>query len=120
MEKLLQAAQAQLEKVSSKTQQAQKAKPVAKHQTPVHSAARFLPKDYPVRSHFITPAIWFSPRQHIVAHASGWQKMLVCHKFKGEKTNANKLNQHGGKQQFFFHQKSSPNITSQCGQSQNM
>lgn len=100
MEKLLQAAQTQLEKVSSKAQQAQKAKPVAKHQTPVHSAARVLPKDYPVRSHFITPAIWFSPGQHIVAHA-GWQKMLICHKFKGEKTNANKLNQHGEKQLFF-------------------
>lgn len=87
MEKLLQAAQTQLEKVSSKAQQAQKAKPVAKHQTPVHSAARVLPKDYPVRSHFITPATW--------------QKMLICHKFKGEKTNANKLNQHGEKQLFF-------------------
>ncbi|XP_033469354.1 cytoplasmic dynein 2 light intermediate chain 1 [Epinephelus lanceolatus] len=49
MEKLLQAAQAQLEKVSSQAQQAQKAKPGAKHQTPVHSAARVLPKDYPDR-----------------------------------------------------------------------
>ncbi|XP_044069316.1 cytoplasmic dynein 2 light intermediate chain 1 isoform X2 [Siniperca chuatsi] len=49
MEKLLQAAQAQLEKVSSLAQQAQKAKPGAKHQTPVHSAARILPKDYPDR-----------------------------------------------------------------------
>lgn len=52
MEKLLQAAQAQLEKVSSQAQQAQKVKPGAKHQTPVHPAARVLPKDYPVRPHY--------------------------------------------------------------------
>lgn len=56
MEKLLQAAQAQLEKVSSQAQQAQKAKPGAKHQTPVHSAARVLPKDYPVRPQLIISA----------------------------------------------------------------
>ncbi|XP_029305964.1 cytoplasmic dynein 2 light intermediate chain 1 [Cottoperca gobio] len=49
MEKLLQAAQAQFEKVSSQAQKAQKAKPGAKHQTPVHLAARVLPKDYPDR-----------------------------------------------------------------------
>lgn len=49
MEKLLQAAQTQVEKVSSKKQQA------AKQQTPVHSAARLLPKDYPVGYSF-----WFS------------------------------------------------------------
>nr|XP_046258756.1 cytoplasmic dynein 2 light intermediate chain 1 isoform X1 [Scatophagus argus] len=49
MEKLLQAARAQLEKVSSKAQQAQKAKPGAKHQMPVPSVARVLPKDYPDR-----------------------------------------------------------------------
>ncbi|KAJ4949595.1 hypothetical protein JOQ06_021105 [Pogonophryne albipinna] len=44
LERLLQASQAQLEKVSSQAQKAQK----AKHQTPVHSA-RVLPKDYPDR-----------------------------------------------------------------------
>ncbi|XP_078129821.1 cytoplasmic dynein 2 light intermediate chain 1 [Sander vitreus] len=49
MEKLLQATQAQLEKVSSQAQQAQKAKPGAKHHMPVRSAARVLPKDYPDR-----------------------------------------------------------------------
>ncbi|KAM3606560.1 uncharacterized protein V6R79_018711 [Siganus canaliculatus] len=49
MEKLLQAAQAQLEKVSSKVQQAQKAKPGSRHQTSVHPATRVLPKDYPDR-----------------------------------------------------------------------
>ncbi|TNN64322.1 Cytoplasmic dynein 2 light intermediate chain 1 [Liparis tanakae] len=43
MEKLLQAAQNQFEKVSSQAQQAQK----AKHQTPVQPAARVFPKDYP-------------------------------------------------------------------------
>ncbi|TKS85919.1 Cytoplasmic dynein 2 light intermediate chain 1 [Collichthys lucidus] len=46
MEKLLQAAQAQVEK---RQQQAQKAKSGAKHQTAVQSAARVLPKDYPDR-----------------------------------------------------------------------
>uniref|UniRef100_A0A3B5AYK8 Cytoplasmic dynein 2 light intermediate chain 1 n=1 Tax=Stegastes partitus TaxID=144197 RepID=A0A3B5AYK8_9TELE len=49
MEKLLQAAQGQLEKVFSQSQQAEKSKPGAKHQTPAHSAARVLPKDYPDR-----------------------------------------------------------------------
>ncbi|KAK5882684.1 hypothetical protein CesoFtcFv8_021244 [Champsocephalus esox] len=44
LERLLQASQAQLEKVFSQAQKAQK----AKHQTPVHSA-RVLPKDYPDR-----------------------------------------------------------------------
>lgn len=57
MEKLLQAAQAHLEKVSSKAQQAEKAKAGAKHQTSVHMAARVLPKDYPVRPQLITLTI---------------------------------------------------------------
>lgn len=57
MEKLLQAATAQLEKVSSQAQQAQKAKPGAKHQMPVHSATRVLPKDYPVIPLLITLVI---------------------------------------------------------------
>lgn len=67
MEKLLQAVQAQLEKVSSKAQQAQKANPAARHRTSVQSAARSLPKGYPVRSHFSTHPLRFSPGQHIVA-----------------------------------------------------
>lgn len=67
MEKLLQAVQAQLEKVSSKAQQAQKAKPAARHRTSVQSAAHSLPKDYPVRSHFSTHPLRFSPGQHLVA-----------------------------------------------------
>ncbi|XP_060943459.1 cytoplasmic dynein 2 light intermediate chain 1 [Limanda limanda] len=49
MEKLLQAAQAQLEKVSSQAQQAEKTKAGAKHQSSVHPATRVLPKDYPDR-----------------------------------------------------------------------
>ncbi|XP_017287245.1 cytoplasmic dynein 2 light intermediate chain 1 isoform X2 [Kryptolebias marmoratus] len=49
MEKLLQAAQTQLERVFSQAQQAQKSKPGARHQKPVQSAARVLPKDYPDR-----------------------------------------------------------------------
>lgn len=48
MEKLLQAAQAQVEKVSSQAQETERAKGRAKHQ-PVHPASRTLPKDYPVR-----------------------------------------------------------------------
>lgn len=57
MEKLLQAAQAQLEKVLSKAQQAQRTKPGAKHPTAVQSTARVLPKDYPVSPLLITLAI---------------------------------------------------------------
>ncbi|KAM7385369.1 hypothetical protein PAMP_001456 [Pampus punctatissimus] len=51
MEKLLQAAQVQVEKVSSQAQRAklEKSKAGAKHQTSVHPAARVLPKDYPDR-----------------------------------------------------------------------
>ncbi|XP_072246807.1 cytoplasmic dynein 2 light intermediate chain 1 isoform X1 [Leuresthes tenuis] len=48
-EKLLQTAHAQLDKVSSQAQQAEKSRHRSKHQTPVHSAARVLPKDYPDR-----------------------------------------------------------------------
>lgn len=57
MEKLLQAAQAQVEKVSSQAQRVEKAKAGAKHQTSVHSATRVLPKDYPVRPQLLTLAI---------------------------------------------------------------
>lgn len=57
MEKLLQAAQAQLEKVLSKAQQAQRTKPGAKHQMALQSTARVLPKDYPVSPLLITLAI---------------------------------------------------------------
>lgn len=57
MEKLLQATQAQLEKVSSQAQQAERAKAGAKHPIPVHSAAHILPKDYPVRLQLIALAI---------------------------------------------------------------
>uniref|UniRef100_A0A3Q3SXN0 Cytoplasmic dynein 2 light intermediate chain 1 n=1 Tax=Mastacembelus armatus TaxID=205130 RepID=A0A3Q3SXN0_9TELE len=49
MEKLLQATQAQVEKVSSQAQRAEKSKAGAKHQMPVHSISRSLPKDYPDR-----------------------------------------------------------------------
>lgn len=49
MEKLLQAAQAQVQKVFSQAQKAEKTQPGAKHQPSAHSAARVLPKDYPVR-----------------------------------------------------------------------
>lgn len=49
MEKLLQAAQARLEKMFSQTQQAEKSKPGAKNQMPGLSKARVLPKDHPDR-----------------------------------------------------------------------
>ncbi|XP_074531904.1 cytoplasmic dynein 2 light intermediate chain 1 [Halichoeres trimaculatus] len=49
MENLLQAAQAQLEKVLSLTQQGQKTKSSTKHQTSGQPAARVLPKDFPDR-----------------------------------------------------------------------
>ena len=58
MEKLLQAAQAQLEKVYSQTQQAEKTKAGAKHQSSVHPATCVLPKDYPVRPQLITLSIF--------------------------------------------------------------
>lgn len=57
MEKLLQAAQAQLEKVLSNAQQARRTKPGAKHQMALQSTARVLPKDYPVSPLLITLAI---------------------------------------------------------------
>ncbi|KAM4590837.1 cytoplasmic dynein 2 light intermediate chain 1 isoform 2-T2 [Odontesthes bonariensis] len=49
IEKLLQTAHAHLDKVTSQAQQAEKPRHRSKHQTPVHSAARVLPKDYPDR-----------------------------------------------------------------------
>lgn len=50
MEKLLNAAQAHVEKVFS---EAQKSKPGGKRQKAAHPAARVLPKDYPVRAEII-------------------------------------------------------------------
>lgn len=49
MEKLLHAAQTQVEKILSQAQQAPKSKPGGKQQKVAHSAARVLPKDYPDR-----------------------------------------------------------------------
>ncbi|XP_074501625.1 cytoplasmic dynein 2 light intermediate chain 1 isoform X1 [Sebastes fasciatus] len=80
MEKLLQAAQAQLEKVSSQAQQAQKAKPGAKHQTPVHSAARVLPKDYPDReliSPFPVPLLIIGSKYDIFQEFDSEKKKVV-------------------------------------------
>lgn len=71
METLLQAAQAQLEKVSSKAQQAQKVKSGPKHQTAGHSAARVLPKDYPVRPQLIKPAVILTFKSLFI-HAVGY------------------------------------------------
>ncbi|KAM4607435.1 cytoplasmic dynein 2 light intermediate chain 1 [Polymixia lowei] len=49
MEKLLQAAQTQVEKAFSQAQQTEKSQAKAKHQTSIHPSARVLPKDYPDR-----------------------------------------------------------------------
>ncbi|XP_070772428.1 cytoplasmic dynein 2 light intermediate chain 1 [Enoplosus armatus] len=80
MEKLLQAAQAQLEKVSSQAQQAQKTKPGAKHQTPVHSAARVLPKDYPDReliSPFPVPLLIIGSKYDIFQELDSEKRKVV-------------------------------------------
>ncbi|XP_045926048.1 cytoplasmic dynein 2 light intermediate chain 1 [Micropterus dolomieu] len=81
MEKLLQAATAQLEKVSSQAQQAQKAKPGAKHQMPVHSATRVLPKDYPDReliSPFPVPLLIIGSKYDIFQEFDSDKKKVIC------------------------------------------
>ncbi|XP_054455751.1 cytoplasmic dynein 2 light intermediate chain 1 [Anoplopoma fimbria] len=81
MEKLLEAAQNQLEKVSSQAQQAQKAKPGAKHQTPVHSGARVLPKDYPDReliSPFPVPLLIIGSKYDIFQEFDSDKRKVVC------------------------------------------
>ncbi|XP_070697416.1 cytoplasmic dynein 2 light intermediate chain 1-like [Pempheris klunzingeri] len=80
MEKLLQATQAHLEKVSSQTQQAQKAKPGAKQQALVHSAARVLPKDYPDReliSPFPVPLLIIGSKYDIFQESDSDKKKVV-------------------------------------------
>ncbi|KAK9541334.1 hypothetical protein VZT92_001387 [Zoarces viviparus] len=77
MERLLQAAQHQLEKVSSQTQQAQK----AKHQTPAYSAARVLPKDYPDReliSPFPVPLLIIGSKYDIFQEFDSDKRKVVC------------------------------------------
>ncbi|XP_034407988.1 cytoplasmic dynein 2 light intermediate chain 1 isoform X1 [Cyclopterus lumpus] len=77
MEKLLQAAQNQLERVSSRDQQAQK----AKHQTPVHSAARVFPKDYPDReliSPFPVPLLIIGSKYDIFQEFDSDKRKVVC------------------------------------------
>ncbi|XP_068587942.1 cytoplasmic dynein 2 light intermediate chain 1 isoform X2 [Cebidichthys violaceus] len=77
MEKLLQAAQHQLEKVSSQAQQAQK----AKRQTPAYSAARVLPKDYPDReliSPFPVPLLIIGSKYDIFQEFDSDKKKVVC------------------------------------------
>lgn len=79
MERLLQAAQAQLEKVTSKAQQAQKAKAGAKHQTPFHSA-RVLPKDYPDReliSPFPVPLLIIGSKYDLFQELDSDKKKVV-------------------------------------------
>lgn len=77
MEKLLQAAQAQLERVSS---QVQKSKPGVKHQTPARSAARVLPKDYPDReliSPFSVPLLIIGSKYDIFQEFDSDKKKVV-------------------------------------------
>uniref|UniRef100_A0A3P8RVS2 Cytoplasmic dynein 2 light intermediate chain 1 n=1 Tax=Amphiprion percula TaxID=161767 RepID=A0A3P8RVS2_AMPPE len=80
MEKLLQAAQAQLEKVFSQTQQAKKSKPGAKHQTPAPSAARVLPKDHPDReliSPFPVPLLIIGSKYDVFQEFDSDKKKVV-------------------------------------------
>ncbi|KAM8738996.1 cytoplasmic dynein 2 light intermediate chain 1 [Acanthopagrus schlegelii] len=80
MEKLLQAAQAQLEKVLSKAQQAQRTKPGAKHPTAVQSTARVLPKDYPDReliSPFPVPLLIIGSKYDIFQEFDSDKKKVV-------------------------------------------
>ncbi|XP_047458536.1 cytoplasmic dynein 2 light intermediate chain 1 [Mugil cephalus] len=80
MEKLLQAAQAQLEKVFTQAQQAEKGKPGAKHQTPAHSATRVLPKDYPDRellSPFPVPLLIIGSKYDIFQEFDSDKKKVV-------------------------------------------
>ncbi|XP_056291861.1 cytoplasmic dynein 2 light intermediate chain 1 isoform X3 [Pseudoliparis swirei] len=77
MEKLLQAAQNQFEKVSSQAQQAQK----AKHQTPVQPAARVFPKDYPDReliSPFPVPLLIIGSKYDIFQEFDSDKRKVVC------------------------------------------
>uniref|UniRef100_A0A669BJ11 Cytoplasmic dynein 2 light intermediate chain 1 n=1 Tax=Oreochromis niloticus TaxID=8128 RepID=A0A669BJ11_ORENI len=77
MEKLLQAAQAHLERTSS---QVQKSKPGVKHQTPSHSAARVLPKDYPDReliSPFPVPLLIIGSKYDIFQEFDSDKKKVV-------------------------------------------
>ncbi|XP_037320701.2 cytoplasmic dynein 2 light intermediate chain 1 [Pungitius pungitius] len=77
MEKLLQAAQKQLEKVSSQAQQAQK----AKHQTAAHLAARVLPKDYPDReliSPYPVPLLIIGSKYDIFQELDSDKRKVVC------------------------------------------
>ncbi|XP_040905896.1 cytoplasmic dynein 2 light intermediate chain 1 isoform X1 [Toxotes jaculatrix] len=80
MEKLLQAAQAQLEKVFSQAQQAEKAKAGTKHQMSVRSAACVLPKDYPDReliSPFPVPLLIIGSKYDIFQEFDSGKRKVV-------------------------------------------
>uniref|UniRef100_A0A672JRY4 Dynein, cytoplasmic 2, light intermediate chain 1 n=1 Tax=Salarias fasciatus TaxID=181472 RepID=A0A672JRY4_SALFA len=80
MEKLLQAAQTQLQKISSQMQQAEKSKPGAKHGTSVRSATRVLPKDYPDReliSAFPVPLLIIGSKYDIFQEFDSDKKKVV-------------------------------------------
>ncbi|XP_039995898.1 cytoplasmic dynein 2 light intermediate chain 1 [Xiphias gladius] len=80
MEKLLQTARAQLEKVSSQAQKAEKAKAGSKHQTSVRSGARVLPKDYPDReliSPFPVPLLIIGSKYDIFQEFDSDKRKLV-------------------------------------------
>ncbi|XP_026212675.1 cytoplasmic dynein 2 light intermediate chain 1 [Anabas testudineus] len=79
MEKLLQATQAQVEKVASQARQAERAKPGGKQQT-VHSATRILPKDYPDReliSPFPVPLLIIGSKYDIFQEFDSDKKKVV-------------------------------------------
>ncbi|XP_068184394.1 cytoplasmic dynein 2 light intermediate chain 1 [Antennarius striatus] len=79
MEKLLEVARSQVEKVFSKAQQQQKSKPGAKHQA-LQSAARVLPKDYPDReliSPFSVPLLIIGSKYDIFQELDSDKRKVV-------------------------------------------
>ncbi|XP_071393788.1 cytoplasmic dynein 2 light intermediate chain 1 [Centroberyx affinis] len=80
MERLLQAAQAQVEKACSQAQRAGKAKAGAKQQASAHPAARVLPKDYPDReliSPFPVPLLLIGSKYDIFQEFDSEKRKVV-------------------------------------------
>ncbi|XP_076016457.1 cytoplasmic dynein 2 light intermediate chain 1 [Genypterus blacodes] len=80
MEKLVEAAQSQVEKASSQAQRGEKAKPGAKSQTSVHLPARVLPKDYPDRdliSPFPVPLLIVGSKYDLFQELDSHNKKVV-------------------------------------------
>nr|XP_057914049.1 cytoplasmic dynein 2 light intermediate chain 1 isoform X2 [Doryrhamphus excisus] len=81
MEKLLQAVQAQVEKVASQVRQAEKSRAGPKLQMSVPSTARDLPKDYPDReliSPFPLPLLIIGSKYDLFQELSTDKRKVVC------------------------------------------